>query len=466
MKIIQHKNIRKLQTGFAVILISITVFCSCTNKLDVKPDQSLIVPSTPQDYQAELDNGIMYTTFPSLGELGTDDYYLTTNTWNALDVVSQSIYIWSKEIYNASITVGDWNNPFLKVRNANLVLEGLQTIPSYQGTPAYNNAEGSALFYRAFTNFAIAQVFCKPYIAASAGTDLGIPLSLHSNLLVAPQRVSVLQTYQQIIADLTTARPLLPATTTYKTRPSQLAVDAMLARVYLSMSDYNNAMTYSNTALSEYSTLIDYNTLSASIAYPFPLFNNETIFYAEVTTSNSSTQGYILYQNTTCGVDTNLYKSYAASDLRKSLFFTKQSSGLVTWRGNYTGKKTLFGGLSTNELYLTRAECYARNGDATSALADLNTLLQKRWTGIYVPVTATSAQDALNKILTERRKELLFRAIRWTDLRRLNQDPNYAVTISRNINGQVYTLPPNSPLYVYPIPPNEINLSGMQQNPR
>jgi hypothetical protein len=68
--------------------------------------------------------------------------------------------------------------------------------------------------------------------------------------------------------------------------------------------------------------------------------------------------------------------------------------------------------------------------------------------------------------LLERRKELCFRGLRWQDLRRLNKEPEYAKTLTRKIDGITYTLPPNDPKYVFPIPPNVIALSGMQQNPR
>jgi len=71
----------------------------------------------------------------------------------------------------------------------------------------------------------------------------------------------------------------------------------------------------------------------------------------------------------------------------------------------------------------------------------------------------------LNKILTERRKELLMRGLRWTDLRRLNKETAFATTLSRIVNGTTYTLPPNDPGYVFRIPLSVINFTGIEQNP-
>ncbi|MNX64087.1 SusD family protein [compost metagenome] len=99
-------------------------------------------------------------------------------------------------------------------------------------------------------------------------------------------------------------------------------------------------------------------------------------------------------------------------------------------------------------------------------MEDLNTLLSKRFGAGFVPYTATDQKNAILTILKERRKELLFRGLRWMDLRRLNKEPEYAVTLTRIVNGTTYTLPPNDPRYVYPIPPDEIAISGIEQNER
>ena len=100
-------------------------------------------------------------------------------------------------------------------------------------------------------------------------------------------------------------------------------------------------------------------------------------------------------------------------------------------------------------------------------MSDLNMLLEKRYVaGTFVPLSATDAEDALIKVLAERRKELVFRGLRWPDLRRLNKDPRFAKTITRSLDGEIFELPPNSPRYVLPIPQKVIELSGIKQNDR
>jgi hypothetical protein len=126
----------------------------------------------------------------------------------------------------------------------------------------------------------------------------------------------------------------------------------------------------------------------------------------------------------------------------------------------------MFTGIATDEMYLIRAESYARQNKTDLALADLNLLLSKRFkSSQFTPITNTDAKQALKLILMERRKELMFRTLRWSDLKRLNKEPDYAQTLTRKINGVVYELKPNSIRYTLQIDGDVIQISGMQQNP-
>lgn len=121
----------------------------------------------------------------------------------------------------------------------------------------------------------------------------------------------------------------------------------------------------------------------------------------------------------------------------------------------------------SDEVYLIRAECRARSGDLSGAMSDLNALLKKRWnkSAIFREYTANTIEEAVKLILTERRKELLYRGTMWSDMRRMSLEPTYALSFSRSINGQLYQLLPNGSGYIHQIPQVIIELSGMEQNP-
>jgi AAA+ ATPase superfamily predicted ATPase len=99
-------------------------------------------------------------------------------------------------------------------------------------------------------------------------------------------------------------------------------------------------------------------------------------------------------------------------------------------------------------------------------LTDLNHLLVRRWkTGTFVPFTAATAEEALDLILLERRKELVFRGVRWMDLKRLNKEGRN-IELVRNLDGQIYRLAPNDLRYAMAIPKDIIQMTGIAQNPR
>lgn len=229
------------------------------------------------------------------------------------------------------------------------------------------------------------------------------------------------------------------------------------------MRDYVNAGHYADLCLQQNSNLMDFNSLSTTNSRPIPLFNTEVIYHDYPFSAD-------LILSSVCKIDSNLYQSYNNNDLRKAIFFKPNGGGTYKFSGSYLNRPSYFvyDGITTDEMYLTRAECYARAGNVIAAMQDLNTLMIKRWknNGSFVSFTAATADDAKNLILAERRKELIFRTLRWPDIRRLNLE-GANITLTKIINNITYTLPPNDLRSVMLIPQEVINTSsGMQQNPR
>ncbi|MBO9684363.1 MAG: RagB/SusD family nutrient uptake outer membrane protein [Flavisolibacter sp.] len=447
-------------------LISLLVFiiilsASCKKYLDLKPDKTLAVPTTIADLQALLDNNEkMNTNRPSLGEVSADDYYLTNTNYAAVSLISRNAYIWDTAV-NSTTIPNSWSYAFDPVYFSNVVLEKIDKISfSEQTKIAWNNVKGSALFFRARSFLAVAWIWAKAFDPPTANTDLGIPLRLTSDFNTPSKRSNLQQTYDQIIDDLKNAIGLLPVKPANAMRPSKPAAYALLARTYLSMRQYDKAGLYADSCLQLYNQLLDYNDLNASQFHPVARFNKEVIFH--------STMEFVYYNlyYSYSSVDSNLYNSYDSNDLRRTIFLKANPDGSHYFAGSYDNSANLFNGIATDEIYLIRAECFARANNVQSALNDLNTLLEKRWRkGSFVPFSATTAPEALNLILLERRKELLFRDLRWSDVKRFNKE-GANIILKRIVNSQSFTLQPNENRYALPLPPDVVNLSGMQQNRR
>lgn len=435
---------------------------SCSDFLDVKPDKKMAVPSTMEHVDLLLnDYSAMNTGFPSFGEIAADDYYLNTENWQSLsDMDDRNLYVWNDEDI---VGVVQWQNPYRTVYRANQALAVLQRLGAEQHTSPYERLVGGAHFYRAFALHQLVAIFTPPYQQNRAHLDLGLPLRLVPDLDKKSVRASLSETYQQIILDYLIAIRDLPEFESTLGRPGKAAAYAGLSRLYLDMSDFENAFVYADSCLQQYDNLLDYNAVNVNASLPFTRFNVEVLFPAVSVISGALGQAF-------ARIDSNLYDSYADSDLRKSAFFRHNSAqaGTYAFKGSYNATTSgVFVGLTTGEILLVRAEAAARLGYTDIARNDINLLLKHRWkTEDFTPVELTDNGLLLELILQERRKELVFRGRRWSDLRRLNQESRFAKELIRNVGGEQFSLKPNARQYALKIPQIVITESGISQNER
>lgn len=456
----------KLTINQLIIALLIFGLFSCSkNWLDIKSDKQLVVPVTLDDMEQLLNNYLeLNTSGPQSAEVlmeqGTDNYFFTASDWTNVQsndnaISAKNAYRFGSDIFEGK-TSREWNIGYRRILYANTALMGLREADS-SDINRYRVIMGRALFIRANALHALTETFAMPYDPQKSSTMLAIPLKTTNKLDEITKRATQDEVYNSLIKDLTTAAALLPETDITKIRPTKPAAFALLARIYLNMGKYDSALYYAEKCLELNSLLMDYNTLPAS-ANPFPQFNDEVIYHC-ASVANVVTTGK---------VDTMLYEQYHVDDLRRSLFFANVSgTAYKSFKGNYSGSRVIFSGLATDEIYLIKSECLARSGHHTEAMDLLNTLLKTRWNNQvqYVDLVAVDAEQALSIILTERRKELLFRGLRWQDLRRLNrEDAN--ITVTHGTVEENYVLLPNSNKYAYPIPPDVIAHSGISQNNR
>lgn len=464
-------NLKNRFLCFALFLAMITLV-SCNKFLDEKGDSSLVIPNSLKDLQALMDgfNTLNLGATPGLMEMNTDDFYVSGNVYNTFTEFEKEAYSFAAEPQFVQTNINlFWKNPYTVIFYANVVLDRLQKVEN-KDVPQYQSVKGQALFFRAYTFFQLAQVYCMAYNKGDENfnnTQLGLPLRLLPDFEEKSVRSTLGETYGQILKDLEAAVALLPDAFEFTTRPSKAAALALLARVNLSMEDYGAALEHANAALQLKSDLMDYNSRNENSTTPFEIMNPETIFSAYCTSL------FNVLDPTKASVDKLLYRSYSDDDTRKVLFFLVKTDGTISFKGNYAGwyNGSFFSGLAVDELYLIKAECQARLNQLEAAKLSMKTLLDKRYrTNYSFPEDVVSHDDVLAYILGERRKELLFRGIRWTDIKRLNRDHRFAKDIVRKleINGQqlTFVMPANSLKNAFLLPQDVIAVADMQQNPR
>ncbi|MCE7057585.1 RagB/SusD family nutrient uptake outer membrane protein [Algoriphagus sp. AGSA1] len=453
-----------MKTHYIKVLLVLFGFIaqSCSEFLDAKPNQALVVPASLDDFQALLDaeqRGM--NSFPIIGMISSDDLVFGEGLIQRLSFNLTATYFWEKELYMADDSDANWSSPYNKISYANVVLDGLNGYETQNQVEEQRKLEleASAMFYRAMGHFEVLLHFAEPFDPVM-DDQLGIPIRLTSDVNIKVGRSTMVESFNQIISDLEYSSRVLNDKPTIATRPSKWAAFAMLGRVYLTMHNYEQAYEYSKKALQIDDTLMDYKSLDSDLPYSFEIFNPEVIFYQRQLSSTFTTNAENM-------VNPDLVSLYDSSDLRLTYFLIEgREEGVYNFRGNYTGDFYNFGGIATDEVILNYAESANRLGMDTDALEKLNYLLEHRMESGYNAVEGLYDVNLLKKIVEERRKELLYRGIRWWDLKRHNKYPELAVTLRREFNEGGALLEPDDPRYTFMIPPAEINLNPMPQNQR
>lgn len=443
---------------FLLVLLN----CSCNSLLDEKTDIKMVIPKTLDDAELLLnDYSTMNTGFPAIGEIAADQYYISEDIFEgALNTDQQNFYTWADRPYNDANV---WQRPYKTVYMANQVLEILNNLPTGSDVDRRNRLTGAAHFYRAFAFQQLIEVFCPAYDRSTATNELGVPIRLEPAMDQVSSRGTLKQSMDQVIKDYEVAIGLLPLEDKIIGWPIRAAAYASLARVYLTMSDFDKAYAYADSCLQLRSDLLDYNELDSGEDLPIPKYNAEILFLAM-----SGAAGPMNYSNNT--VEPGLYNSYEATDLRKKIFFQQRDdiADAYRYRGNYDqNKAVLFIGLTTSELFLIKAEAAVRLGKIEVGRTALNTLLRSRYrTGSYTEITESDGEKLLSLIIREREKELVFRGRRWSDLKRLNQESRFKKTLTRSVKGQIFTLEPGSLQYAFRLPEPVVTLGNIPQNNR
>jgi tetratricopeptide (TPR) repeat protein len=441
-------------------------FVSCRKYVENVPVQGQRVLVYTQDYRLLINS----QTSAEIGSgnpaiLGCDDIDLKDP--NIQDQISTdnsnlAMYTWDKPFYLEKVDDFDWNGMYKAMYTYNTVITGV--LDSKSGSPAEKNEiYAEALVQRAFTYFTLVNSYAKQYDAATATTDLGVPLLLEAKLFVPLPRATVAEVYTQILKDLDTAIPLISVTQQTSVIPSRAAAYALLAKVHLNMRNFEAARQAAEKSLAITSELYDYNKSVDPLNQPFPtLLENKQILLRKIPrTTYSAPQ-----------LSDDLLNLLGTKDLRYVLFtktgdnFYPVFDGRGYWAGG--GSDPACVGLTVNETWLIRAECLARSGKHNEAVQMLNDLRKLRFTpGDHVSLTATNDQQALQMVIDERRREFFGTGLRWFDQKRLNKEHALAKTVTRTFKNVTYTLAPNSNGYVFPFSSIIVNQNPeLIQNPK
>ena len=337
-----------------------------------------------------------------------------------------------------------WQSPYVVIGRANRIIaaaEGGKLSDAVEAKAKIEQYAAESKVLRALAHFDLVRIYGKPY-TEDQGASLGVPLVtgvLESN--AKPARSTVAEVYTQVVKDLTEAISSNALAT--ETEPGYVSVwgaKAILSRVYLNMGDYANALSVAEDIIK--------NSGAA-------LWTRDQYFKAwDASTPNESE--FLFRLNVAGSTDNNDlngignlqqrdgYKEMVATkkfvdmltsdpkDVRNDMFLPATAPKEVETYGTnkvYLNKLRGQGGnlrnvtivpiIRLSEVYLTAAECAFRNNDKTKAVEYLNDLVKNRTT--TVASLATVDNITLDRILIERRKELIGEGQRYFDALRNNE---------------------------------------------
>ncbi|WKL49342.1 RagB/SusD family nutrient uptake outer membrane protein [Flavobacterium pectinovorum] len=457
------KNIYK---KIACLLALGLTFVSCEDYLSDVPKGSKS-PTTLADYEAFLRDE--YTNhrvdITGASQLLNDQYVTVANL--ASYRLYNANYMWDENADRIALKVSDettYYASYAGISTFNLIIENaLTTTKATEAEQRIVWAEAKVL--RAMNYFNLVNFYADTYVASTASTKLSVPLITSANINAPNKQVTIQEMYDFILNDVKDALPYLPKVSQTALHPNLGAGYAFYARVYLQMNNYTEALKYADLALAENNKLYDwigyYNTNKAIIDAP----NSYT--------TTISPMGYNYVENYTFrhGTFSTLTTENSIPVERAQRFETGDAKFISRWKIYTVGAETYyrrtlsgafnFGGITTVEVYLIKAECLARAGQISEALDVLNTVRKTRiLPASYQDISTTDKTTALNAIFRTKNNELNNTLIPFADARRLNAEGVYKVSFTKVDAGTTYTLSSESHLWTMPFPQGATNNPG------
>lgn len=416
-----------------------------------------------QNDQSEFGEGGVKVNMDMLGE--DLAFASASNSWH------RDTYRWNDHRNtNSNVSQYVWEFYYRMIGNANMIINN---IDAADGPEVDKQAiKGQALVYRAWAHYQLVQVYGKRYDAGANNEQLGVPIMLVNSTEGEP-RATVEEVYAQVNADLDEAMTLLEGyDRTYKSHFDVTVAKGLKARIALTMQNWEAAVQYASEVIEESGATLmsraQYTEGFNNIDNPEWIWGSKQIgdqqtyfasFFAYMSANFNSTNIRVNPKL----VNSALYDRIPATDIRSEMWDPTGESVPAPPNGTkapYASKKFLSESSALSigdvphmrlaEMYLIKAEAYARMGQDDAAAEALYTLASNR-DPEYVK-SANTGQALVDEILFQRRIELWGEGFRFLDLKRTNSgldrtganhNPAYAVTmtVEAGVNDWEFLIP-------------------------
>lgn len=429
-----------------MLLAATTLATSCSEEfLDKVPSDSITTDEAISSLKdVKTANEGLYSLMASTyyynasmflyGDMKGDDMQATY--WSSGNT-SYKFYIYEHSAQNPN-SGGLWGRPYYIIRNAYNIISAIDNGKIQDAsTEQLANYKGQALAIIALCYFDLTRTYGYPY-AKDNGQSWGVPLTDHAiGFDEHPERNTVAECYDFIIQQLNTAIPLLSSDKD-NGHINSVAARALLARVYLYCEKNEEAFQTANALIEELKVSGQYflATRDNYIAqFDFSnKFGSEALFQIANTSSNNPGRDGLSYLFHWWGYaavalteDFAEFMKQDPNDIRNGLLASYQNGGDNKYYDillKYPGEKSYdvpsfennYTVLRLSELYLIAAEAGLKAGNSYRILAleYLNTIVKRG----NPENNVTDNEFTLDRILDERRKELVGEGHRYFDMLR------------------------------------------------
>jgi starch-binding outer membrane protein, SusD/RagB family len=486
-------------------------------ELDVIPEDALTSDqiTTTSDGLSSLVNGL-YAIFKETADFGSHCYI--RQFYQMSDFASDDIacaYKTEDDLIN-SFRYRDrtaeksninylWEMSYKIIYGANVAI----SMADKKGNDALTNQlKGESYFLRAYATHNLVRFFAKPYNAANKQLP-GVIIRVDKADKMPKARATLEETYNYIISSLKTAESLMEeempqarVNDNHRFAGKQ-AVWALLSRVYLYKGELDSCIAYSDMVINSGSFALE-TPASYPAYFSSAKSGSESIWLIPFNKVDDQLEGSVasmIYNGNNCWAE----EGATPSLMNDMGFGTEMMSIDQRWKYVLTDAPVLKNGimmyyiskfsgqdgsptlsspvfLRLAEVYLNRAEAYAKQGNIASAVADVNMIRENRLVPpegqtiddyLYDDAVVTG-EEIVDLVLKERRIELAFEGHRIFDLLRNGKDivRNYWGFHLDSYNGVPSTSEPGldaggvlfhsgDPEVIYPIPSSEISTNNL-----
>jgi|LSQX01.1.fsa_nt_gb hypothetical protein len=391
-----------------------------------------------------------------------------------------------------------WYGYYSALTNVNNIIDNMGNVTTTNATEeaTKNRYIGEAHLMRAFYYHQLVIRWGKPYNAATASSDLGVPLILTFDVSLRPARATVEQVYQQILLDIESAKALMPdGGSPNAERLTKDAALALEARVRLHMGDWPGVVAAAEPLINSQTYPLITNTAGLVQMWEND-FGSELIFQIFADKPNELPSAinniFMNYRPANGKYRPDFVPSQWVVDLfddndnRKNIFlaplsldiqgityddiyclskFSGNPSLWTTANSNYQHKPKVFR-IAETYLNLAEAQYYI---DESAARNTLNELRVAR--GLTSLGSEVTGEALMEEIRGERTRELLGEGFRLNDLMRWGmgvvrtapQNNDLVVPGENTVNLNV---PADHPKFIWGIPTNDLTTNpDLVQNP-